>query len=60
MKRRFDDTEYLEQSRDIVDNVKSAVATGNYHCFLAFFHSRLIFCLFRYAEEEEESKDNDR
>ncbi|TDL25600.1 hypothetical protein BD410DRAFT_717429 [Rickenella mellea] len=27
-KRRFDDTEYLEQSRDIVDNVKSAVASG--------------------------------
>lgn len=27
-KRRFDDTEYLEQSRDIVDNVKSAVAAG--------------------------------
>ncbi|EJD06738.1 uncharacterized protein FOMMEDRAFT_76490 [Fomitiporia mediterranea MF3/22] len=27
-KRRFDDTEYLEQSRDIVDNVKSAVVAG--------------------------------
>ncbi|THH16666.1 hypothetical protein EW146_g4004 [Bondarzewia mesenterica] len=27
-KHRFDDTEYLEQSRDIVDNVKSAVAAG--------------------------------
>jgi len=27
-KRRFDDTEYIEQSRDIVDNVKSAVAAG--------------------------------
>ena len=27
-KRRFDDTEYLEQSRDIVDNVKNAVAAG--------------------------------
>jgi len=25
-KHRFDDTEYLEQSKDIVDNVKSAVA----------------------------------
>ncbi|KAI5122541.1 hypothetical protein M0805_005268 [Coniferiporia weirii] len=28
VKRRFDDTEYLEQSRDIVDNVKNAVAAG--------------------------------
>lgn len=28
VKRRFDDTEYIEQSRDIVDNVKSAVVAG--------------------------------
>jgi len=27
-KRRFDDTEYLEQSKEIVDGVKSAVAAG--------------------------------
>ncbi|KAI0315564.1 telomere stability and silencing-domain-containing protein [Amylostereum chailletii] len=27
-KRRFDDTEYLEQSRDIVDSVKNAVKAG--------------------------------
>ncbi|OBZ72308.1 Telomere maintenance protein SDE2 [Grifola frondosa] len=27
-KHRFDDTEYLEQSRDIVENVKSAVSAG--------------------------------
>jgi replication stress response regulator SDE2 len=27
-KRRFDDTEYLEQSREIVDSVKSAVTAG--------------------------------
>jgi hypothetical protein len=27
-KHRFDDTEYLEQSREIVDTVKSAVAVG--------------------------------
>ncbi|KAH9178392.1 telomere stability and silencing-domain-containing protein [Lactarius sanguifluus] len=27
-KHRFDDTEYLEQSRELVDNVKSAVAAG--------------------------------
>ncbi|KAF9507481.1 hypothetical protein BS47DRAFT_1421286 [Hydnum rufescens UP504] len=27
-KHRFDDTEYLEQSRDLVEGVKSAVAAG--------------------------------
>jgi hypothetical protein len=27
-KHRFDDTEYLEQSREITDGVKSAVAAG--------------------------------
>jgi hypothetical protein len=27
-KHRFDDTEYLEQSREIVDNVKNAVSAG--------------------------------
>lgn len=27
-KHRLDDTEYLEQSREIVDNVKSAVTAG--------------------------------
>lgn len=29
-KRRFDDTEFLEQSKEIVDSVKSAVAAGEY------------------------------
>lgn len=29
-KHRFDDTEYLEQSREIVDTVKSAVTLGEY------------------------------
>jgi len=28
VKRRFDDTEYLEQSRELVDNVKNAVTAG--------------------------------
>lgn len=31
-KHRFDDTEYLEQSRDIVDGVKNAVAAGTCWC----------------------------
>lgn len=29
-KHRFDDTEYLEESREIIDNVRSAVSTGWY------------------------------
>lgn len=32
-KHRFDDTEYLEQSRELVDNVKSAVTAGQPFCF---------------------------
>jgi hypothetical protein len=31
-KHRLDDTEYLEQSREIVDNVKSAVVAGAFFC----------------------------
>ena len=27
-KHRLDDTEYIEQSKDLVDNVKSAVSAG--------------------------------
>lgn len=27
-KHRFDDTEYLDESQEIIDNVKSAVSTG--------------------------------
>ena len=36
-KRRFDDTEYIEQSKELVDNVKSAVVAGKSSravCFL--------------------------
>ena len=29
-KHRFDDTEYLEESQEIIDNVKSAVSAGWY------------------------------
>jgi hypothetical protein len=34
-KRRFDDTEYLEQSQEIVDNVKNAVTTGMLATYLS-------------------------
>jgi hypothetical protein len=38
-KHRFDDNEYLEQSRELVDNVRSAVTAGQFSCFyfLCFF-----------------------
>lgn len=38
-KHRFDDTEYLEQSRDIVDGVKNAVAAGMLCVLLLIFSS---------------------
>lgn len=34
-KHRFDDTAYLEQSRDIVDGVKNAVAAGEFTCLMS-------------------------
>ena len=40
-KHRFDDTEYLEQSRELVDNVKSAVTAGEPPFSLFFFCSRV-------------------
>ena len=39
-KHRFDDTEYLEQSRELVDNVKSAVTAGEPP--LPFFFAALL------------------
>jgi len=36
-KRRLDDDEYIEQSKEIVDSVKSAVSAG----IVAFCHSSL-------------------
>jgi hypothetical protein len=35
-KHRFDDTEYLEQSREIVDGVKSAVTAGEHVIFIIY------------------------
>ena len=44
-KHKFDDSEYLEQSREINDNVRSAVSAGKF----AF-----LFC-FWFSDEEVES-----
>lgn len=35
LKRRFNDTEYIEQSRELVDGVKSAVSVGWSICLAA-------------------------
>jgi hypothetical protein len=35
-KRRLDDDEYIEQSKEIVDNVKSAVSAGTDYYFPVF------------------------
>jgi hypothetical protein len=42
-KHRFDDNEYLEQSRELVDNVKSAVTAGQFSFPRSLFFSRLLF-----------------
>ena len=43
-KHRFDDTAYLEQSRDIVDGVKNAVAAGK-HTLLFLFPIELFLII---------------
>ena len=62
-KRRFDDTEFLEESRDIVDNVKNAVVAG---MSLSLPNLRLLlirtldfdgFVRSRDVEKEKESED---
>ena len=55
-KHRFDDTEFLEESREIIDNVKSAVSTGWYtppsKCELVTERTFV-----RLAQEEEKGQD---
>jgi hypothetical protein len=41
-KRRLDDTEFLEESQNLVDNVKSAVAQGWCFCGLVQSSTKLI------------------
>lgn len=55
-KHRIDDTEYLEESREIIDNVKSAVSTGRH---TPPSKSGLITerTLVRFAQEEEKGQD---
>lgn len=54
-KRRLEDTEYIEQSREIVDNVKNAVSVGEHMLAcssMTFAHMRCS-----HAEEEKEGED---
>ena len=54
-KRRLDDDEYIEQSKEIVENVKSAVSAG----ILYLFHSssRLAnSAMYSFAQKEEENQ----
>jgi hypothetical protein len=55
-KRRLDDTEYLEQSREIVDGVKSAVTAG----LIVLLHilKRHSNSSYSDAQEKEESQDH--
>ena len=54
-KHRLEDTEYVEQSRDIVENVKSAVSVGTY---ATDEEIRIILTLISsHAEEEKEGED---
>jgi hypothetical protein len=56
-KHRFDDTEYLEQSREIVDGVKNAVTAGEDLAapLCLTFHS-IVYATGRFTEETQESK----
>ena len=58
-KHRFDDTEYLEESREIVDNVKSAVSAGLYTWFTVLTFSADV-SIYRSHEEKEEGEDEPR
>ena len=52
-KHRFDDTEYLEQSRELVDNVKSAVTAGRpVFLFVAFGQLLIVHSLRCRASKE--------
>ncbi len=54
-KRRFDDTEYIEKSQEIVDNVKNAVMAGVWSCGFPLI-ACLIICLRHFEKEEGKGK----
>jgi hypothetical protein len=56
-KHRFDDTEYLEKSREIVEGVKSAVSIGTFYtvCFVSGCRRSPWI---RFVKEEKEIEDH--
>lgn len=59
VKRRLDDQKYVEESREMVDNVKNAVAAGEYSlCLLsAFSRTDSLFRLHSNDEETQAGQD---
>lgn len=56
-KHRFDDTEYLEQSREIVDGVKNAVTAGeDLAAPLSLIFNSFVYASGRFTEKTQESK----
>ncbi|CAL1715997.1 unnamed protein product [Somion occarium] len=56
-KHRLEDTEYLEQTKDLVDNVKSAVSVGTLSSLLIQSYIELTK-RHSYVEEKEESEND--
>jgi multidrug efflux pump subunit AcrA (membrane-fusion protein) len=54
-KRRLDDTEFLEESQNLVDNVKSAVAQGQWFRGMAI-SSTMLITLQVYSSEERKQE----
>jgi hypothetical protein len=56
-KRRLDDNEYIEQSKEIVDNVKSAVSAGIVSlCHSSSYLANLVPRSFTQKEEESQNQ----
>lgn len=54
-KRRLDDDEYIEQSKEIVDNVKSAVSAGTVYFAILSPRDHTNFTSRSFTQKEEES-----
>ena len=55
-KHRLDDTEYIEQSREIVDSVKSAVSVGESNLLKCLKHC-VLTKVTSHAQEEKEGEE---
>lgn len=57
-KHRFDDTEYLEQSRELVENVKSAVSAGKLPVPLIIIKANNVVALLKKKKKVKLSPDS--